>query len=200
LVHIISRGVRRLAIFLDDTDRHEFLRLLLVVRARYGWRYLTYCLMDNHYHLLVETPEPNLSAGMQWLNSRYAEYFNDRHEVEGHVFERRFRDVIVRDDKHLVDVARYIVLNPVRAGICRRPEQWPWSSYAETTGAAPPRITDPERLLRYFGGAGDAARAAFVAHVQEGHDRGLTPVMSGKGYESSVRTSRAPPAIAASFP
>ena len=176
---MISRGVRRLSIFLDDADRYEFLRLLLVVQRRCRWRCLGYCLMDNHYHLLVETPAGRLSEGMQWLNSRYAEYVNDRYELEGHVFERRFRDVFVRDDRHLAELARYIVLNPVRAGKCRHVEQWRWSSYAESTGAAPPLITNPARLLRYFGGTGADSRVALAAHVQGGHGGGLTPAMAG---------------------
>jgi putative transposase len=160
------RGVHRYRIFLDDTDRNELLRLLLLVRARYGWHVLAYCLMDNHYHLLVETPDANLSAGMQWLNARYAEYFNDRYGHAGHVFDRRFRSVVVQDERQLAEQFRYIVLNPVRAGMCERVDMWPWSSYVESVGLAPPHVARPDRLLRYFGGRPEGAHAELAAFVR----------------------------------
>ena len=161
----MSRGVRRFAIYIDDADYREFLRLLSIVKRRYGWHCLAYCLIVNHYHLVIETPEANLSLGMQWLNSRYAEYFNGRYGHAGHVFERRFRDVVVRDERHLAELFRYIVLNPVRAGLCRDGAQWPWSSLAEATGAVSPWLTSPERLLRSFGSSADA-RATLAAFVR----------------------------------
>lgn len=166
LAHITSRGVRRLLIFIDDPDYLQFLRLLRFVQRRYGWSCLGYCLMGNHFHLLIETPQANLSAGMQWLNSRYAEYFNARHRHTGHLFERRFTDVVVRDDRHFVTLVRYIVSNPVRAGLCERVDQWPWSSYAESTGAASPRNTVPDRLWRYFGRPSRAAKESVAVFLQ----------------------------------
>ncbi len=92
-----------------------------------------YCLMSNHYHLLIETPEPNIANGMQWLNSTYAHRFNEKYERIGHLFQRRYARRLIVDDEHLREVIRYIPLNPVRAGLCKRPEDWPWSSYRATS-------------------------------------------------------------------
>ena len=96
-----------------------------------------YCLMSNHYHLLIETPEPNIAIGMQWLNSTYAHRFNEKYERIGHLFQRRYADGIILTDEHLHEVIRYIPLNPVRAGLCKRPEDWPWSSCRATLGYGP---------------------------------------------------------------
>ena len=118
IYHLVSRGVRKLPIFTDDRDRERFLWLLEVTADRYGWQIHAYCLMTNHFHLLVTTPDPNVSAGMQYLNGRYCQWFNWRHGYEGHVVERRFFSVLMETDEQLLTVARYIVLNPVRAGLC----------------------------------------------------------------------------------
>lgn len=159
--------MRRQWIYLDDEDRLTFVVRVGRAALRCGWRCLAYCLMSNHYHLLLETPEANLSAGMQWLNGTYAAHFNDRHGQSGHVFERRFRSVVVESERQLAQEFRYIVLNPVRAKMCERADQWSWSSYCESVGLVPPLIADPERLLRYFGAStnrreAEAALAAFV--------------------------------------
>src|SRR5439155_6991896 len=168
LAHVMTRGVRRKWIYMDDEDRLVFLSRLLRVQVRHGWRCLAYCLMSNHYHLLLETPGANLSAGMQWLNSVYAAHFSARYGQAGHVFERRFRSVPVETERQLAEEFRYIVLNPVRAKMCERADQWPWSSYCESIGLVPSRAADRRRLLRYFGAsAGPAeAQAALAAFVQ----------------------------------
>ena len=103
-------------------------------KRRHGWKVHAYCLMSNHYHLLIETPEPNIAIGMQWLNSTYAHRFNEKYERIGHLFQRRYADGIILTDEHLHEVIRYIPLNPVRAGLCKRPEDWPWSSCRATLG------------------------------------------------------------------
>jgi REP element-mobilizing transposase RayT len=146
--HITARGVRRTDIYLDDADRRRFLRLLAAVVQRYAVRCHAYCEMTNHYHLAVTTTEANLSRAVQQLNGDYARWWNWRHHRVGHVFQARFHAQVVQDDVHLANVCRYIVLNPVRAGMVRAPEQWRWSSYRATAGlASAPPFLDCDRLL-----------------------------------------------------
>jgi putative transposase len=127
--HVTSRGNRRQSIYHDDDDRRWFLKVRDCVVARWNWRLHAYCLMGNHFHLLVETPEPNLSAGMQRLKSEYATYFNERHSFDGHLFKQRFDSRLIETDEHRSEALRYIALNPVRAGLCEHPSEWPWSSF-----------------------------------------------------------------------
>jgi REP element-mobilizing transposase RayT len=127
--HITSRGNRRQSIYHDDHDRRRFLILRDRVVRKYGWRMIAWCLMTNHFHLLIETPTPTLSAGMHRLNSEYANYFNERHRVDGHLFDRRFGSRIVETEDQLADTLRYIAFNPVKAGLCARPRDWSWSSF-----------------------------------------------------------------------
>jgi REP-associated tyrosine transposase len=168
IYHLISVGVRKSPVFTDTHDRERFLGLLDLTLDTYRWELHTYCLMTNHFHLLVTTPEPNVSAGMQYLNGCYAQWFDWRHGFEGHVFERRFWSALVTSDRHLVETARYIVLNPVRAGLCASAADWPWSSYRATvTGSRHgPRLSP--WLLRIFGRNLEEARAAFARFVREG--------------------------------
>ena len=134
LYHVTARGNGRLAIFIDDSDRERFLAVLASVVARYHVLCHAYCLMGNHYHLLLETPEANLSRAMRQLNGIYSQGFNRCHRWSGHVFEGRFHAQVVDKEAYLRGVCRYIVLNPVRAGLVVHPCQWPWSSYAATAG------------------------------------------------------------------
>jgi putative transposase len=127
--HVTSRGNRRQAIYFDDDDRRWFSMLRHRVIQRCGWRLHAYCLMSNHFHLLVETPEPNLSFGMQRLKSDYAGYFNERHSLVGHLFQQRFDSRLIETEKHFEKTLRYIALNPVKAGLCDHPAEWPWSSF-----------------------------------------------------------------------
>ena len=119
--HVTSRGNARKKIFLDDIDRDEFLATLGWVVERFGWGCHAYCLMDNHFHLLIETPKPNLSLGMRQLNGVYTQRFNRRHKRVGHLFQGRFKAILVERDSYLLELARYIVLNPVRIPIGDRP-------------------------------------------------------------------------------
>jgi putative transposase len=137
--HVFARGAVRQPIFLDNLDRQ---------------RYLMNCLMGNHMHLLVETPETNLGRGMQLLHGSYAQSFNRRHEATGHVFGGRFKSTSVTTDPQLWVTAAYVARNPVAAGLCRTPELWPWSSYAAVCGSAYPSWLDAPRLLSYFAQAG----------------------------------------------
>jgi putative transposase len=134
IYHVTSRGNRKGDIFNDVRDRMRFLQLLGQNVERLQWRCHGYCLMTNHYHLLVETPCADISAGMHRLNGIYAKWFNWRHGFEGHLFERRFRGIVVEGDAHFLEASRYIVLNPVRAGLRPGPQNWRWSSHAEIIG------------------------------------------------------------------
>ena len=132
--HITSRGNDRKEIFGDDLDREAFLEILYGVSVRYHWLCHAYCLMDNHYHLLIETPEGNLSIGTRQLNGVYTQSFNKVHGRSGHLFQGRFKGIVVQKDSHLLEASRYIVLNPVRAKLVKNPYQWKWSSYSATAG------------------------------------------------------------------
>jgi putative transposase len=168
IYHLGTRGVRKTAIYLDDFDRRRFLALFQTTLLRYRWELHSYCLMGNHFHLLVTTPEPNLSVGMQYLNGCYAQWFNWRHGLEGHFVERRFYSRLVESEEYLLTLARYIVLNPVRAGLCSSAGDWRWSSYRATVSA----LSEPPRpstwLLGQFGRDLERARERFAAFVMAG--------------------------------
>ncbi len=134
LYHVTSRGDRREDIYEDDEDRRAFISILDQVCESYNWRCHAYCLMNNHYHLLIETPDANLSKGMRQLNGVYTQRFNRAHRRVGHVFQGRYKAILVEKDSYLLELARYIVLNPVRAGMVRSAKDWPWSSYRATAG------------------------------------------------------------------
>lgn len=131
---VTSRGDGREDIYLSDADRSLWLGVFGDVCRRFNWVYHAYCLMSNHYHLLIETLEPNLSMGMRQLNGVYTQRFNRKHNRVGHVFQGRYKAILVDKDAYMLELARYIVLNPVRAGMVRRAEDWPWSSYRATRG------------------------------------------------------------------
>jgi REP-associated tyrosine transposase len=169
IFHITARGNRRQAIFFDDDDRRWFLRLFECAVTRFRWTCHAYCLMGNHVHLLIEIRDENLSEGMQWLLGRYAQDFNWRHGFDGHLFQRRFKSETVTSDRHLLELSRYIVLNPIRAGICTSAADWPWSSYRAAVGAvsAPPFLT-VDWLLEQFGRTMEAARLTYELFVADG--------------------------------
>lgn len=132
--HLTGRGNEKKPVFLDDEDRKIFLDLLDEVNKRYCWACHAYCLMDNHYHLLVETLKETLSIGMRQLNGVYTQAFNRRHGRVGHLFQGRFKAILIEKENHLLEACRYVALNPVRAGLVELPEQWKWSSYRLTAG------------------------------------------------------------------
>jgi putative transposase len=134
--HVTGRGVARTAIFLENDERRLFLRLLADEVERHGWRCHAFCLMSNHYHLIVATELWRLSDGMQRLNGIYAQAFNKRHRRSGHLFGERYRTWVVRNDRHLRAACRYVVYNPVRAGLCDRADDWPWSGLRQAPRAA----------------------------------------------------------------
>jgi putative transposase len=126
--HVYTRGVANTCVFADDEDRRSFLDLLLLVRRRYRWQLHTLCLMTTHYHFVVESACIRLSAGMQRLNGIYAQAFNKRHGRHGHLFGGRFGSRLIEDEESLRAVCDYVLLNPVRAGLCQRASEWPWSA------------------------------------------------------------------------
>ena len=147
IYHIFDRGNRREPIFRVDHDYERFLLYLADEVERRSWKCLSYCLIPNHYHFAVETPEPNLSQGLHRLNLRWARRFNKEYGLVGHVFQGRFGSELIQDELYLLSVLRYIARNPVNAGLCRDPADWAWSSYAELVGTAPPRwIVNFQRL------------------------------------------------------
>ncbi len=167
--HVTSRGNAGQAIFADDRDRARFLDLLAREIEQQRWRCHAYCLMDNHYHLLIETPEANLSRGMGRLNMTYAQGFNRRHGRAGHLFQGRYKAIVVERDSHLLELCRYLVLNPVRAGLVAAPEDWPWSSYRATAFAkGAPNWLTTRWALRRFDAEGVRARRAYRRFVREG--------------------------------
>ena len=140
LYHVTSRGDGREDIFHTDEDRVAWLETLAQVCKRFNWVCHAYCQMTNHYHLLVETPDANLSKGMRQLNGVYTQRVNRTHGRVGHVFQGRFKAVLVDKDNYLLELSRYVVLNPLRAKMVRRVEQWRWSSYLATCG----QVTKPD--------------------------------------------------------
>lgn len=136
IYHLTSRGDRREPIFEDDEDRNLFLSLVGHAMSRYDAAVLAYCLMDNHYHLVVQTRQGNLSRLMQRLNGAYTQAYNRRHNKVGHLFQGRYKAILVDQDTYLLEVCRYVELNPVRARLIRNPANWRWSSYRAHAGMA----------------------------------------------------------------
>lgn len=135
--HVMSRGNRKSDIFADDIDRRYFLEALSDTARRYHVRVYAACLMDNHYHALLDTPRGNLSDAMRQLNGDYSQTFNRRHTKSGHTFEARFHSLVVQREGYLRRVARYVVANPVKAGLCEQATDWHWSTYRATAGLEP---------------------------------------------------------------
>jgi REP element-mobilizing transposase RayT len=174
--HVTARGNERGDVFRDDVDREAFLSVLGRTVSLYGWRLHAYVLMGNHYHLLVETPEPTLSRGMRDLNGVTTQRFNRRHGRTGHLFEGRFKAILVEREVHLLEVARYVVLNPVRVGLARSAASWPWSSFKATAGLAEgPEWLETAWTIEQFGRRPAEARRRYVAFVAEGKTSGYDP-------------------------
>ena len=141
--HITARGNEKKAIFRNDQDKKSYLELLALVVKRFHWLCHGYCLLGNHYHLLIETLESNLSRGMKQLNGIYTQKFNNKYKRVGHLFQGRYKAILVEKESYLLELSRYIVLNPVRAGIVSQPGEWPWSNYCAIIG----KVKKPEFLI-----------------------------------------------------
>ncbi|WP_320043704.1 transposase [uncultured Desulfobacter sp.] len=165
--HITARGNARNRIFLEDKDRDSFLEILSDTRQRYNWLCHAFCLMDNHYHLLIETIDPTLSRGMRQLNGVYTQSFNRRHNRVGHVFQGRYKAILVQKETHLLELCRYVVLNPVRAKMVEKPGAWEWSSYNSTAskGSKPDWLTT-DWILGQFAQNKKAARESYRKFVE----------------------------------
>ena len=167
--HITSRGNAREKIYFTDSDHSAFLEILGSAVERCRWLCHAYCLMPNHYHLLIETPHANLSRGMRHVNGVYTQWVNRQNKRTGHIFQGRFKSILVEKESHLLEVARYVVLNPVRAKIVRHPRQWKWSSYRATAGeVTPPPFLNTEWLLAQLDRQAERAYSVYRRFVKEG--------------------------------
>lgn len=167
--HVTSRGNAKNDIFDSDSDREAFLKILSGIVRRFNWLCHAYCLMDNHYHLLIETPEGNLSNGMRQLNGVYTQKYNWLHQKTGHVFQGRYKAILVEKDSYLLELCRYVVLNPVRAGMTEKPEQWLWSSYRFTAGMKnPPDYLTTDWILGLFNHKKPEAQKLYRKFVRTG--------------------------------
>lgn len=171
IYHVTSRGNAQASIFLDDIDRSTFLAVLGLTMRRFNVICHAYCLMTNHFHLLLETPDANLSKAMRQFNSVYTQAFNRRHGRVGHVLQGRFKSIIVDRDAYLLELCRYIVLNPVRAGMVKEPGKYPWSSYRATAGLGKkPGFLGVDWVLEQFGADRVQARKEYRLFVKAGLD------------------------------
>ena len=169
LHHITARGIGRRTLFVDDDDRRAFLHSLALVVRDADWSCHCFCLMGNHFHLLVQTGSRGLTPGMHRLQTRCAQRYNRLYGVTGHVFDRRFANQLVTRGEHLFELVRYIHLNPVRARLCTHPSAWAWSSFRAIAGIDPaPGFLSAEGALGLFGRDEQSARAAFVRFVEDG--------------------------------
>ena len=186
--HITARGNAYQDIFLDDTDREKFLEVLDQTIERFNWLCHAYCLMTNHYHLLIETVDPTLSRGMRHLNGVYTQAFNRRHERGGHLFQGRYKAILVEKEAYLLELARYIVLNPVRAKMVNSPEEWEWSSYRAMAGLneAPPFLT-VDWILSQFSDDREKAQHLYCKFVAEGVGKSPWNKLRGQIYLGSER-------------
>lgn len=169
LYHVTSRGERRENIFLSDADRLVWLALLAETCKRFQFVVHAYCLMGNHYHLVLTTANGRLAQGMRYLNATYSQYFNRQHRLVGHVFQGRYKAILCQRETYLQELARYVVLNPVRAGLVLHPLDWAWSSYRATAGVDDaPAWLDIATVLALFGAATDGASVEYKAFVMAG--------------------------------
>ena len=169
LYHVTSRGDRREDIYHDDIDRLTWLAILAQTCERFNWQIHAWCQMSNHYHLIVETAEGNLSGGMRQLNGVYTQNVNRRHRHTGHVFQGRYKGILVERESYLLELSRYVVLNPVRAAMVKHVRQWKWSSYHAMTGAEPrPEWLQTDWLLGQFSSQRTRQIERYIEFVQQG--------------------------------
>jgi REP element-mobilizing transposase RayT len=168
IFHVTVHSVRETALFRDDVDRIRFLSELARVTALVKWTCVAFCLMRTHYHLILDVDYGAMPRGMKALNFRYAAAFNARHRTRGHVTERRYYAGRVHDDPQLLASFKYVVRNPVTAGLCEQPQDWPWSSYRGTVGLAPAfPFVDASHVLGLLGSSPERAVAALRRYVEE---------------------------------
>jgi putative transposase len=195
--HLTARGNRQETIFLNDEDRFGFLDILGKTVSRYNWLCHAYCLMDNHYHLLIETVDANLSSGMRQLNGMYTQFSNRSHKKAGHVFQGRFKSILVERDSYLLELCRYIVCNPVKAGMCSKPGNWRWSSYKPTaSGRNVPDYLSVDWILSQFSENRKNAQKLYREFVTAGLTKKSSPweevvgqvMLGGEEFIEKVQT------------
>ena len=196
--HVVARGNAKQVIFLDDGDRNSFLEVVRDALDRFRWHCLTYCLMPNHYHLVVQTPRPDLSRGMRQINGIYAQRFNRRHDRCGHLFQGRFGATLVQTDPYMLELLRYVARNPVRGGLCLSPEDWKWGGHAEILGAAPQRLVSVPHVLAHFDRDGQEAldeyRKFVAAHAKWAPLPPDPPLLGGKQFRDEYLAAAVPSA------
>ncbi|MEE8607320.1 MAG: transposase [Nitrospiraceae bacterium] len=186
--HLTSRGNARQKIFLDDEDRQLFLNTLSHIVDRYNWLCYAYCLMGNHYHLLIETPKLNLSLGMRQLNGIYTQAFNRRHRRVGHLFQGRYKAILVEKEAHLLELCRYVVLNPLRVKSKKKVQEWKWSSYRATAGLEHvAEFLTIDWVLGQFGQKRRQAQAKYREFVREGLEDRPWQRLKGQIYLGSEK-------------
>jgi putative transposase len=187
IYHVVSRGSNRKPLFLFDLDRDAFLGRLNRIVERHELRCLAYCLMGNHYHLLVQTPDARLSAALRELNGGYSRRFNRVHGHSAHLFRNRYLAQLVDDESYLLTVCRYVAYNPVRAGLCAEPSDWPWSSYRACAGIdpAPPLLN--ETMLRDTVGGGPEWRSRYRSFIESA--RPVEPLRGIQSHASDTTKS-----------
>jgi putative transposase len=192
IFHVGAKGNRGYQIYADDYERRVFLTLLAKHVKRHDWIVLAYVLMTTHYHLLLQLRSCSLSAGMCELNGEFSRFTSVRHGLEpGHLFGKRFWSEPMESDAHFLATARYIELNPVRAGICRLPAKWPWSSYRALAGLDfVPDFLAAAELLKHFGRSPEAARREYRAFVQAGGVELKRQARDGARHCDGSRTPR----------
>jgi REP element-mobilizing transposase RayT len=172
LYHVTSRGNAKKAIFKDEEDRRLFLDTLAAVVRRFNWLCHAYVLMTNHYHVIIETPDGNLAQGMRQLNGVYTQAFNRRHRRVGHLLQGRYKAILIQKDSHLLEVCRYVVLNPVKAKLVLSLKEWQWSSYRATAGIEKPHAClTTAWILSQFGAREGAAQGKYKKFVREGMEK-----------------------------
>jgi REP element-mobilizing transposase RayT len=190
--HVTVRGNDRQRIFSNDGERRRFMALLAEVKGRCAWQLLAYCLMSNHYHLLLKTPNANLAEGMHRLNGVYAQAFNRWHRRTGHLFQSRYGARLVDTDGHLLSTIRYIARNPVRAGLCADPAEWPWSSHRALVRRDGDRLVSATVVLSYYDASPTAARQLY----REQTERPDEPELERPALSDLLRSVEGDPAIA----
>ena len=174
LYHITSRGNERKSIFIDDADRFRFLEILKDYHDRYDILLHSFVLMDNHYHLILETPKGNLLKVMHGINGGYTGYFNRKYERSGHLFQGRYKGILVEKDAYLLPLSRYVHMNPVRAKIVKEPEQYRWSSYPGYIGKEKEcKWVEHSWILSNFGKDGKTARRKYREYVEESFNKDM---------------------------
>ena len=184
--HITSRGNAKRSIFHGKTDREAFLEILKQVVERFNWLSHAYCLMSNHYHLLIETVDPTLARGMHQLNGVYTQRFNRKHSRVGHVFQGRYKAILVEKEAYLLELSRYVVLNPVRAGLVKAAKDWKWSSYSATAGLTPPPpLLTTDWILSQFSNDKTEAQQLYRRFVSQGRNSRVWKGLRGQIYLGS---------------